>query len=214
MANKDMEKKFIKEIKNELGKNLVSVIKYDYEEYVIITEKLDFSAVKRILGFVQKRTSSKLPLFLKRSGILNSCDVFPMEFINMKIDYEVLYGEDILKNMIFKKKDVARELEFELRTKLITLRQAYLTASSNEEIKELITRAVPTMRPICSGLLFLKNEKIPGSTEQILSADYGVDIGILNRISEGSFKEEEFEGIIRELIEMLEKLIGDVDKII
>ncbi|PKP52412.1 MAG: hypothetical protein CVT90_02655 [Candidatus Altiarchaeales archaeon HGW-Altiarchaeales-3] len=202
-----------KSLKNELGDILVSVIRYERSEYLVVAENLNFHTLKIIKKLMQEQNIS-FPLFLKRCGVLKACDVFPMEFLNMKVDYEIIYGEDILKNLSFKKEHVARELEFELRTKLITLRQAYLNAKTAEEMKTLIKRAIPTMRPVCAGLLFVSGREIPGTTEQILSADYGIDMQILNKINREEIKENEFEYIIKRLIEMLEKLIGDVNEVI
>jgi len=206
------QEKFIDALKEEIGDEIISALVYGDGECLVVTENLDFSILKRISKITLKfNRDINFPLFLKRSGITNACDVFPLEFINMKVDYRVIYGEDILGGLTFKREDVARELEFELRTKLITLRQGFLSANSDDAVRALIKRAVPTMRPVCAGLLFIKNQEIPGSKDEILDADYRVNTAVLKNIKTGTF--ENPGQVIEQIMKMLEDLIGSVDVI-
>ena len=218
-----MDKEFINKFKGVLKDNLLSIAGYGWNdtEYVIVAGNLDFdllSSVQNIVLEFNKKTG-KFPLFLTEEELTDGRDVFPLEFLNIKLHHEILYGADLFSSLEFDKKYIRRELEFEFRSKLINLRQGYLeVAKSKENMGIIVKRAVPTLLPICNGLLFLKDLDVPGSITEvfgIVSEGYKTDFDVLKKIHEadiGKLNENELKEYIRELIVLLSDLGEKLDE--
>ena len=136
-------------------------------------------------------------------------DVFPLEFLNIKLNHKILYGGGILKNLEFEKKFVRRELEFEFRSKLINLRQGYLEVENKKQFKIILEKAIPTLIPILNGLLFLKDIDIPNDLDEIfnlVSKEYKTDLSILKNLETLTNAEESIKDLITLLTELGETL--------
>lgn len=212
-----MDAQFIDNFRRALGDNLLLIAAYgrDDAQYLIVTEKLDFNSLHSVQNLVREfnEKTGKFPLFLTREELRDGLDVFPLEFLNMKLNHEILWGDDLLSSLKFDKKYVRRELEFEFRSKLINLRQGYLeVAKSRENLMILVKKSVPTLMPICNGLLFLKDIEVPKSTADIfeaVSVGYDADSDILKRIYETDI-EKLSEADIKEYIGGLMILLSDL----
>ena len=217
-----MYEKLITECKNKLKENLVSIVKFGTEgepnNILIVTKQLKFEDLNKlkpiILEFSKK--SKVVPILFTESGLKESNDVFPLEILDMTYPHELLHGEDVLKNIKLEKKYVRRQIEFELRSKLIHLRENYIGIKSPKDIKLLLKSAVPTLMPLLYGLLFMKDVK-PASDLYSLYSDveksYNVNMGIFRKIREDTIKKQDVETFVKELIDLLEKLINIADKI-
>jgi len=210
----------INECKEKLGENLVSIIKYGAEgetnNLLIVTKQLkfdDLENLKPIILSFSKRAKA-VPIFFTESGLKDSTDVFPLEILDMIYPHEVLHGVNVLEHIKLDKKHVRRQIEFELRSKLIHLRENYLTIKRPKDVILLLKSAVPTLMPLFYGLLYLKDIKPP--THLIgLYADvekkYEVDMGIFRKIKGDEVSKEDSGKCVSGLIELLEKLINIVD---
>ena len=217
-----MYENLINECKEKLEDNLVSIIKYGTEgepnNILIVTKQLTFSDLNKlkpiILTFSKK--SKVVPILFTESGLKDSNDVFPLEILDMIYPHELLYGIDVLNNVKLDKKHVRTQIEFELRSKLIHLRENYIGIKRSKDLKLLLKSAVPTLMPLLYGLLFMKDIK-PANDLFLLYSDveknYNVNMEIFRKIREDTIKKQDLETFIKELIELLEKLISIVDKI-
>jgi hypothetical protein len=59
--------------------------------------------------------------------------VFPIEFLDMSRAHKVLYGQDPLEGLEIPQRNLRHQLEYELRGKLIRLRELYISASKDTE---------------------------------------------------------------------------------
>jgi len=217
-----MYENLINECKEKLKDNLVSIIKYGTEgepnNILIVTRQLKFNDLEKlkpiILTFSKK--SKVVPILFTESGLKDSNDVFPLEILDMIYPHELLYGIDVLNNVELDKKHVRTQIEFELRSKLIHLRENYIGLKSPNDIKLLLKSAIPTLMPLLYGLLFMKDIK-PNSDLFSLYSDveksYNVNMEIFRKIREDTIKKQDLETFVKELIDLLEKLISIVDKI-
>ena len=208
--------KIIQNLKEILTSNLITVSEYGKQEkqHLIILQELNSEILQKIKPTINNyyNKTKKYPLLLTKEELLQGLDVFPLEFLNIQLNHKVIYGEDLFKNLKFKKRYIRRELEFEFRSKLINLRQGYLEVKSNKELKIIIEKAIPTILPILNGLLFLKNTEIPESLDEIfnlIQEKYKVDISILKKIETNV---ESLEASIKELIMLLSTLGKLLDK--
>ena len=57
----------------------------------------------------------RAPLIMTRDYIDRSLEVFPLEFLEMKLIHQLVYGEDVLKNISIGKADVRLQCERDLK---------------------------------------------------------------------------------------------------
>jgi hypothetical protein len=203
----------IKNLKEILKENLITVAEYGKKDktHLIILESLDTNVLNEIKQEIKNyhKKTKKYPLLLTKEELTDGLDVFPLEFLNIKLNHKILYGGGILKNLEFEKKFVRRELEFEFRSKLINLRQGYLEVENKKQFKIILEKAIPTLIPILNGLLFLKDIDIPNDLDEIfnlVSKEYKTDLSILKNLETLTNAEESIKDLITLLTELGETL--------
>ena len=138
---------------------------------VVVFQDLDFSIFKKSLKVVSRGLKSKItpPLFLTKKYIESSWDVFPIEFLDMKENHVLIYGEDILTTLEINSRDLRLFCEQELKGKLIRIRQAYLEIGLNKRhIKTILRESLDSLMPVFRNLIRLKNKKPHVDKEKIL----------------------------------------------
>ena len=166
------------------GDDLVSVILYGSSvtpEYDPNKSDLNFLIVLSEQGIERldlahqlvakwRRNKVSTPLFLTRDYIEFSLDAFPIEFLNIKRNYELIDGEDVLQGISFKRNFIRLQSERELKGKLLLLRQRYAeTRGKRKILKELISSSLPTFVFVFKGLLFLLGKEVPQTKTETLS---------------------------------------------
>lgn len=168
----------VEKMKGILKGNLVSLVEYNNGD------EIKHLAVYNHLGLVELKAIKKLaekPILFTKEEIANAKDVFPVEFLNIKRHHTLLCGEDIFKDMEISNQYLRHQLEFEFRSKLVHLRQAYLLASERD-LNSIILGAVPTLAPIVGALMYIKGES-KFSVEKFVEL-YGIDTKVLKEIHE------------------------------
>lgn len=118
-----------------------------------------------------RKRSVTVPLFMTRRDLAGSQDAYPIELINMKRQYIVVSGEDVLAGLSFDPCHIRLQLERELRGKLLHLRGGYLaTGGSVRKIRELIALSLTAFVSLFSALLTLKNLAIPAGKRAVITA--------------------------------------------
>jgi hypothetical protein len=85
------------------------------------------------------------PLCMTRQEIDRSTDVFTIELLDMKQHHRVLFGEDVLSALQIPMDLHRVQVEYELREKLLLLRQHVLVASDNESrLWDILLHSVPS----------------------------------------------------------------------
>src|SRR4249920_1601031 len=72
------------------------------------------------------------PLCMTRQELERSTDVFTIELLDMKQHHRVLFGDDVVQGLQIPMSLHRVQVEYELREKLILLRQQFLLASENK----------------------------------------------------------------------------------
>ena len=111
------------------------------------------------------------PLIMTPQYITGSLDVFPIEFLNFKLIHHTALGEEILDKIELRARDLRHQCEWEIKTKLIGLRQGYLSAQADrrllsENFGVIITGAIPLFR----GIVFLLQNQIPIPQNAVIKA--------------------------------------------
>jgi len=103
--------------KTAFGSDLVSVILYgsgvtkDYNpkesdlNFLIVLSEDGMDRLHLAHGLVAKWRKNRVstPLFLTKTYIESSLDTFPVEFLNIKRNHKLIFGEDVLEEISFKR---------------------------------------------------------------------------------------------------------------
>lgn len=85
------------------------------------------------------------PLCMTRQELLRSTDVFTIELLDMQQHHRVLFGDDVLQSLQIPMDLHRVQVEYELREKLILLREHILLASDNgSRLWDLLLRSAPS----------------------------------------------------------------------
>ena len=102
------------------------------------------------------------PLCMTHQELVRSVDVFTIELLDMQQHHRVLFGDDILKDMQIPMDLHRVQVEYELREKLILLRQHVLLASDNESrLWDLLLRSVPSFGTLFRHALIALGDRTP-----------------------------------------------------
>ena len=226
---------FVRNLQGIYTDNLISIILYGSGSSGEFTDKhsnLNLLVVLKDAALPKLKLSSGLinkwrfklihPLFFSEEYIKNSTDVFPIEFLDMKENYTVLLGRDILGGLSIDTKNLRYQCEQELKVKLIALRQFYL--KNNKDRTALLNFLLKTFT---STLHILRNIiRLKGKTPHYLkedivedvSGEFGIDklawqnlLAAKNRMLK--LKRQEIDSAFVNFALDLEHIIGVIDKL-
>jgi predicted nucleotidyltransferase len=208
------------------GAELISVILYgsavsgDYLpkksdlNYLIVLSEDGMERLHLAHGLVARWRKKKVatPLFLTKAYIESSVDTFPIEFINIKRNHLLIFGENVLEKLTFTKSFVRLQCERELKGKLLLLRKSYVETGGKAGIlRKLITDSVPTFIFVFKGLLYLLDREVPATmreTVRLVAEELHLDEALflsLLEAREGGLRrparqvEEMFQGYVKEI---------------
>jgi predicted nucleotidyltransferase len=119
---------------------------------VCILKSLSVEELGRLAGVVKwwcVDQKEPAPLFFTHEELRQAADVFAIEILDMKQGRRVLYGEDLVANIEVPMNLHRLQIERDLRTVLLKLRQHYLRAPGNAH------ELAPVLRKSFSGVLTL-----------------------------------------------------------
>lgn len=210
------------------GENLISL--YVYTEGVnlswdalttrfhllLILKICNKAALDRLIPF-QKRLSEQgigIKLFTE-SEIRTSLDVFPIEFLDMKLRHQLLAGTDILAPLDVDPVNLRHECEFNLRTSILKLREFYLV--NPKKTWDLMHESLPAFMAVFRNLLRLKKQDAPKTGVEIIEAltrelkfDKTVFLTLLTTIK----KCKNSDALFGDYLAQLELILQQVDRLL
>jgi hypothetical protein len=205
-----MNDKNIEKIRDILGENLILIAQYNTGDVIstlVVCNTIDFDTLKNL------KQLKEIPLVFAKEELTNGIDVFPIEFLNIKQHHTMIFGEDILKDIVISKPNLRRQLEFEFRSKLIHLREQYLHFKG-KDMDNLILSAIPTMSPIIGALVYLGDLEDKEDMVKSVSQKFGVDLQILEEIQDIRKGKAKFKKDKEQYIKDLIRVLHDIGKII
>jgi len=184
---------FVGRLRDAAGSNLKSVILYgsaavgdyvpDYSDVnlLCVLETGAFSTIKALGPVVESwgKQKQRVPLLMTLEELQRGADVFSIEFLDMKQSYRVLLGDDPLKSLTIPMKLHRAQVEYELREKVILLRQRLLMTATDTNGKwELLLRSVPAFATLARHALIAMGETASMSKREAvekLAAKAGFD---------------------------------------
>lgn len=225
----------IQNLKEVFGEKLISVILYgscasdecenefsDINTIVIIDKLLaiDLKNANPALKDFMK-TKHPLPLFMDKEEWFNSCDVYPIEYSDIKDRYRILYGEDVVKSLVFEKTNLRLQCEHETKNLLIKLRQNYLAQSNDlKAIEKLLKTTSKSFFALFRAILRLTNEDVIFNHEKTINLlsekvkiDKDVFLKILElRLNAKAILKNEYEITVQKLIDSTNKILKYIDR--
>jgi hypothetical protein len=169
-----------------------------------------------------KKRRVAVPLIMTGDFIKSSLDSYPIEYLNMKNNHVLIYGQDILSELNFNPADLRLQIERELRGKLVLLRQGFLEAEGKaRQIRQLIANSLTAFISIFNALLYFKQGKAPqGRRDTIKEAGklFTIDEAVFMLcadIKEGSDKlgSEEVVDVFKKYLREVNNICNIVDSL-
>jgi hypothetical protein len=182
-------------------------------------------AMLRLLAPVAKwweRQKQPPPLFMTRAELERSTDVFTIELMDMVQHHRVLWGADVVEKLQIPLQLHRVQVEYELREKLILLRQHLALAGDDERrVRELLIRSVASFATLFRHALIALGESAPASRRDAverLAERIGFDPAPIEQVLEAREHKsdgKEFRGIeiVGMYLEAIEKVVTAVDRI-
>ncbi len=115
------------------------------------------------------RADNPMPLFFTPARLKNSADVFPMEMLDILEAHRVLHGQDPLQGVEVNPQHLRHQVEFELRSKLMALRQGYVgLRKPSKELPGLMTHSIGSVLVVFRGALRLFQQEVPQDKQDAL----------------------------------------------
>lgn len=160
------------------------------------------------------------PLCMTRHELQRTVDVFTIELLDMQRHHRVLYGEDVLKDLRIPLDLHRVQVEYELREKLVLLRQHVLLASENESrLWDLLQHSVSSLLTLFRHALIALGDQPPATRReavQALAQRLDFDAAVFLRVLDAREKKEGAKKInVRDLasryLAVVEKVADAVD---
>ncbi|HEY0458481.1 MAG TPA: hypothetical protein VGC97_04965 [Pyrinomonadaceae bacterium] len=229
---------FLDDLKAAHGRNLASVILYGSAAAGdFIPQASDFNLLIALRKITPKdlrnshavmrewtRLGYHVPVYFTVDELKTAADVFPIEFRNMERARKVLYGEDVLADVEISDENLRHQTEYELRSKLIRLRRAYIPASvAVGDLMNLMAESLSNFAALFRAVLLLHGVEPPltkHKTVALTARELGLDgkpFEKIFNIRENNFAERLDEVKANELfgeyMEQIEAVIAAVDNL-
>jgi predicted nucleotidyltransferase len=197
----DIVEQYVTDYRGAFGDNLVSVFMYGSavtHEYrprhsdintAVVLGSFDIPELDKSLDIAKKWLIKKVavPFFMTKEYIAASLDSYPIEFIDMRSNYKVLFGEDVLARLDIRKEHVRLQCERELRGIALHLRREYVrTSNGRAALSQLLSASVKRLLPIFKALLVLNDKQIPKLKSDIIMAveeQYNLGVSVFTELT-------------------------------
>ncbi|MBN1930896.1 MAG: hypothetical protein JW786_04720 [Desulfobacterales bacterium] len=172
-----------KDFKETFGNDLLSIILYgsgadgSYQpgksdlNFLIILSETGINHLEKAIKTVRywKKRKVATPFFMTESYIMSSLDSYPIEFLDMKKNHVLIFGEDILNRLSFNPHYIRLQCERELKGKILHLREGFIeTQGQEKQLRNLIKISLKAFIAIFRALLSLKDKDIPRERRKII----------------------------------------------
>ncbi len=190
--NGDLDR-LVEKMKSAFGADLRSVVLYGSAaagDFQPQHSDLNVLCVLHRLGVGQLESGNEVarwwikkghpaPLLLTEEEIHSSADVFPIEFSDIKMQHKLLYGDDLFATMVVPMERHRIQLEHELRSKLLRLREQYMASHhSQRALQQLLAASVSTFGALFRHVLVVLGHPAPAKKREVfeaLAAALGLD---------------------------------------
>lgn len=169
---------FASDLAVALDGGLVSVILYgdallpeaprDPVSLLVILRDLDLPSLERVGGVLQRwrRRQDFDPVLFTPQELAESLDVFPVELSRARAAYLVVHGQDVLADLQVDPEHLRLQLEEDLRTKRLWLRQRVVMLGSRDT--EAARESFRTLPALLRAMLRWRGQPAAGTVDAVL----------------------------------------------
>lgn len=176
---------FVTRVRAAAGENLESVILYgsaasgEFREkfsdvnLLCVLHDTEFAALAKLGTTVEwwRKQKNPAPLVMSKEELERSADVFIIELLDMQRHHRVLFGDDVIQGLAISTAQQRVQVEYELREKVIFLRQGLLSAAGDKgRMWELLLGSVPAFATLFRHALMVLGADAPDSRRAAVQA--------------------------------------------
>jgi hypothetical protein len=183
------------------GENLVSIVLYGsaaredfHEEFsdvnaLVVLRSLasdSFVPIASVLHWWSHEEKLRPPMVMTLEELQESADVFAIEILDIQRSHKTLFGQDVVSGIHVPMNLHRVEVEHELRTTLLRLRQHLLLSPDNEEeLRAVLAKSISTVVTLFRHALIAVGTDPPREKAQVLDQVgdiFGIEVGPLRTI--------------------------------
>ena len=156
---------------------------------VVVLHAMDLKLLTFLAPLGKKYGKKRIaaPLVMTPEYIEKSLDSFPIEFLDFRLLHKTVYGHDLLRDLQINTPNLRLQCEREIKTKLIGLRQGYLsTLGKKEDIATMLVRSFTGSMALFRTIIFLLGKEPPIPRAEVITM-LGAATGIKTDIFEKLF---------------------------
>ncbi|NOZ25811.1 MAG: hypothetical protein GXO94_06965 [Nitrospirae bacterium] len=184
---------------------------------VVVLKEMDLGFVEALapLGRKYRKKGVAAPLIMTPQYIMDSLDVFPVEFFNFRLIHHTVFGDDILEGLKIEERHLRLQCEREIKTKLIWLRQGYISSLGDKRLlSERLAESITGYIPLFRAVLHLLGKEPPVRSRDVVimlqettSIETGIfEKGLLLKRKETSLSADELTSFFEEYYMGTEKI--------
>lgn len=140
------------------------------------------------------RRHLQAPLVMTPAYIKDSCDTFPLEFLEIQQTHVPVLGTDTFGELTFEREHVRLQAERELKRELINLRQGLLASAGKDRLLGQLCRdALAQTIRVLRGVLWMRQARCPNSRRGVIEEGQrltSINMAGLMDVAEGSARSD------------------------
>lgn len=184
-AIKEDLEQFVERLQAAAGPNVESIVLYgsaarrDFNEQysdlnlLVVLRETRGAALDQAAPVVEwwtKKRHQRPPLFVTEEELRTSADVFAIETLDIKANHRILAGGDVLSVIEVPMNLHRVQLEHELRTVLLRLRQHYLLARDNRhELEHALAKSASSIATLFRHALIALGRSAPDARHEVVA---------------------------------------------
>jgi len=156
-----------------------SAVISDYDEKfsdinsVVVLHNMDLKFLTFLAPLGKKYGKKKIaaPLVMTPEYIRDSLDAFPVEFLDFKLIHKTVYGPDLFATLEIARAPLRLQAEREIKTKLIHLRQGYVSSlGKKEHLSAVLVRSFTGSMALFRSIIKLMGKEPPTARAEVIAA--------------------------------------------
>ena len=219
-SNKNVLQEFCDSLKKKIDSNFICGAAYgsflnkesadiNKINFLIIVNFVDTNILDDISKTLKESKYRLDLLTLSIEDLKSSTDVFPIKFLNIKRNYLLIHGEDVLADLEISDKYLRLRTEQELKNLMLRLRRSYILSESNKNrIISLINLAYNNLTRLLNIVIELRSGKCENiSTQDMIKLikSYDIDVDIIDEVA--NFRNDKYPNDVQTLKLLLSRLM-------
>jgi hypothetical protein len=156
-----------------------SAVLQDYDEKLsdinslVLLHDMDLRFITYLAPLGKKYGKKRIaaPLVMTPEYVNRSLDAFPVEFLDFKLIHRTIYGPDMLQDLPIAAPELRLQCEREIKTKLINVRQGYISSlGEKEQLAAALVRSITGSMALFRAIIMLLGKEPPIQRMDVIHA--------------------------------------------